>query len=97
MKRHSPERRRVEYDRRQVKASGQFIAPLLAKSRRTEHEDMGVGATCECFRDDQACLHRFPETHLVCNQNSCGQSVDEGERRLELIGKDGDVGCRRCT
>ena len=53
------------------------------------------GATRECFRDDQACLHRLAETHLVGNQNSCGQSADERERRLELIGKDGDVGVRR--
>jgi hypothetical protein len=82
----------VEDGEVEAKALSAFIGPLFPKAGRTEDEHASGGSSGSQFGDDQGCLYRLSEPHIVGNQDPAPASVEHGKRRLELVRQQVDPG-----
>ena len=74
---------------------GELARPLLAQARRSQDEHAVRGTTRAQFGDDEAGLNRFPQPHIVRQQQTHAGAAHERERGLELIRHQLDAGTVR--
>ena len=66
--------------------------PLVAKTRRSQHEDASSRSSSTEFRDNEACLNRLAQSDFIRDENSAPIAAQNGDGRLELIRQDVNPG-----
>ena len=81
---------RAGIDRFDPEKRAQLLLPLVLQRGGHEDQDPAGVAPSRDLPDDQSCLHRLSNPHIVCDEQARDAVPEHGEGRLELIRKQSD-------